>query len=271
MSFFSSISAGMPYCAARSFIATVGDEVGDQVGATLGHQLGARLVDQVAMLDGPHTMRHRALDRLGGIGVGEDVAAEGLGLLHSGLDLGNRELQAVERVERRGDAAGNHDLHMVAALAHLLAHDLAHLIDTVDVLPQEGLAIAAGAGVARVGARAAVGMSAGRPERASGNEQARAADQPLLDRRLHAPIGAAGVAHGGEAAVEHLADALGGARRRQCQRYLLHAAHVDFAVHAMHVAIDQAGHQHAAATVDHLRRVGADRPIGDLLDFFALD
>ena len=73
----------------------------------------------------------RARDRLRRVGVGTDIAAEGVRLLDGGRHLADRELQAVERIVGRGDAAGHHDLDLVAALAHLLAHRTAHLGDAV--------------------------------------------------------------------------------------------------------------------------------------------
>ena len=100
----------------------IGDEIGDQEHALLGHQLGGRIVDQIAVLDGAYAGVRRARDGLRRIGVGTDIAAKGVRLLHGRLHLVHRELQAIERIVGRGDAAGHHDLHLVAALAHFLAH-----------------------------------------------------------------------------------------------------------------------------------------------------
>src|SRR3546814_2310828 len=61
------------------------------------------------------------------VGMGADIASEGMRLLDRRLHLARRELHAVERIEGRGDAPRHHDLHVVAALAHLLADRLAHL------------------------------------------------------------------------------------------------------------------------------------------------
>ena len=73
----------------------------------------------------------RARDRLRRIGVRTDIAAKGVRLLHGGLHLADRELQAVERIVGRGDAAGHHDLDLVATLAHFLAHRAADFGDAI--------------------------------------------------------------------------------------------------------------------------------------------
>jgi hypothetical protein len=96
----------------------IGDEIGDQEHALLGHQPGGRIVDQIAVLDGANPGIGRARDRLRRVGVRTDIAAKGVRFLHGGLHLADRELQAVERIVGRGDAAGHHDLDLVATLAH---------------------------------------------------------------------------------------------------------------------------------------------------------
>src|SRR3954469_3813173 len=70
-------------------------------------------------------------------------------------------------------------------------------------------------------------MAARGADGAAGNEQPRPRQQPLVGGLLQAPIGAAGVPHAGEAAVEHLVHQTGGARRHQRQRYVLHVADHD--------------------------------------------
>ena len=232
----------------------IGDEIGDQEHALFGHQLCGRIVDQIAVLDGAHAGIRRARDRFRRIGVSTDIAAKGVRLLHGRLDLADRELQAVERIVGRSDAAGHHDLHLVAALAHFLAHRAADLGNAVGDAHGERHGVAAMTAHAEVGAAAAVAMAAGRADRASGDEQPRSRQQPFVGRFLQAPIGAAGVAHAGEAAVEHPAHQLGGARRHQRQRHVLHVADHDLGQHHMHMAVDQAGHQRAPAAVDDVGR-----------------
>jgi hypothetical protein len=52
--------------------------------------------------------------------VGADVALEAGRLLDRRPDLVVRVLEAVEQILGRGDAAGDHDLDVVGALAELL-------------------------------------------------------------------------------------------------------------------------------------------------------
>ncbi len=219
----------------------------------LGHQPGGRIVDKIAVLDGAYAGVGRARDGLRCIGVGADIAAEGVRLLHRRRHLAFRELQAVERIVGRSDAAGHHDLHLVAALAHFLAHRAADFGNAIRDSHGERQGVAALTAHAKVGAAAAVAVASGRTDRASGDEQPRPRQQPFFRRFLQAPIGAAGVTHAGKAAVEHPAHQLGGARRHQRQRDVFHIADHDVGQHHMHVAVDQAGHQRAPAAVDHAR------------------
>src|SRR5450759_4916484 len=100
----------------------IGDEIGNEEHTLLGHQPGGRIVDKIAMLNGTYAGVRRARYGLRRIGVSTDIAAEGVRLLHGSHHFVYRELQAIERIVGRGDAAGHHDLHMVATLAHFLAH-----------------------------------------------------------------------------------------------------------------------------------------------------
>ena len=79
----------------------IGHEVGDQEHALLGHQPGGRIVDQIAVLDGPHPGIGGARDGLRRIGVGTDITAKRVRLLNGCLYLVHRELQAVERIVDR--------------------------------------------------------------------------------------------------------------------------------------------------------------------------
>ncbi len=143
----------------------VGDEVGDQEHALLGHQLRRGVVDEVAVLDGPHARLGRARDGRRGIGMSADVSPERLRLLDRRHHLAGRELQAIQRVIGRRHAAGHHDLHLVATLAHLLAHRLAHLGVTVGSGHGKSERVAAMAASARIGAAAHVAVAAGGPDR----------------------------------------------------------------------------------------------------------
>ena len=95
-------------------------------------------------------------------------------------------------------------------------------------------------------------MAAGLADRATGDEQARPGEQPLLDRQLVAEIGAAGVADGGEAARQHGAEPLGRMRGGERGRDVAGGveAEADMARHDVDMAVDQAGHQGTAAEID---------------------
>ena len=185
--------------------------------------------------------------------------------------LAFRELQAVERVVGRSHAARHHDLHVVGALAHLLARRLAHLVGTIGDRRLEGQAAAAGAAAVDIRAAPAVGVAARGPDRLAGDEQARADEMTLLDARLDAPITSARVAHRGEAAVEHGAQPCCRARREQGQRHRLHEADVDLAVDDVHVAVDQPRHQRAPAAIDDVLGLAPDRLVAALAHAIVLD
>ena len=203
--------------------------------------------------------------------MGADVAAECPRLLDRGLDLGYRELKAVERIVGRGDTARHHDLHLVAALPHFLADRLLHLRDAVGQAHGEGERVAAVAAHARIGPPAAIAVPAGRAERLAGDEQPGTRAKPLLDRGLDPPVGAAGVAYGREAALQHAAHQVHCACRHQGQRDALEPAECHLAQHDVDVAIDQARHQGPPAAVDDLGRARRNRPIRHLLDEPVLD
>ena len=250
----------------------VGDQVGDHVAALGLDQPGRLVVDQVAVLDGAHAVVHRARDRFGRVGMRQHIAAEVLRLVGCGRDLGFRILQAVERIVGRGDAARAHDLDLVGALAHLLAHAGADGIRAVgdghDI--DHGVAAAAGSALV-VGAAARIGMAAGRADRLAGNEQPRSGNKPRLDGGLDAPVGAAGVAHGRETAIDHAAHQLGRLGGQERQRHALEVADVHFSQEHVDVAVDQAGHQRALAAIDDPGLGRLDRPGGDFADRVALD
>src|ERR1051326_4489178 len=100
-------------------------------------------------------------------------------------------------------------------------------------------------------------MTAGGTDRLAGDIDPRADDVPGFDGCLDAPVCAAGVTHGREAAVEHGAQPGRRARGDQGQRQHLHEAYVDLAVDGVDVTIDQSWHQRTLAAVD-------DRGLGRL-------
>ena len=114
-------------------------------------------------------------------------------------------------------------------------------------------------------------MSASRTDRSARNEQPRARNVGLLERRLHAPVRAARVAHRGEAAVEHREHQPSGARRHQGQRHGFEVADIHLAQHHVDMTVDQAGHQRPPAAVDHIGARRLDRLVGGLLDGLAFD
>jgi hypothetical protein len=98
----------------------VGDQRRDQERPPVGQELRGGRVDEVPVLDDPQAALDRPRHRLGRIRVGADVALEAGRLLDRRPDLVERVLEAVEQILGRGDAAGDHDLDVVGALAELL-------------------------------------------------------------------------------------------------------------------------------------------------------
>ena len=221
------------------------------------------------MLDRAHAALQAARDRPRGVGVAGDVQVGRLGLLDGGADLLDGELDAVDPVGGRGDAAAEHELDVVRAAADLLARGAAHLGHAV------ADPAAHGHGVGRLErhapAGALVGVAAGLGERLAAEDEARPGEQPLLDGLGEAPIGAADVAHGGEAALEHPAQDAGGVGGDVVGRPLGLRREVGRGGGDVDVAVDQAGHQRAAADVDRSGIAGAHAAPADLQDALALD
>ena len=116
-----------------------------------------------------------------------------------------------------------------------------------------------------------IGVAAGLAQRLAGDEQPRADEQALFHRSLEAPVGAAGVAQRGEAAVQHRAHGDGAFGGQQGQGHVGEQLQVDLGQHDVDVRVDQAGHQGAVADVDALGVGRGDRAIGDFLDQGVLD
>jgi hypothetical protein len=93
----------------------------------------------------------------------------------------------------------------------------------------------------------------------------------LFHGGLQAPVGAAGVAHGREAAVDHAEHQPRGACRHQRQRHGFEVADVHLAQRDMDMAVDQARHQGTPAAIDHVGALRLDRLVGNLNDGIALD
>ncbi len=107
-------------------------------------------------------------------------------------------------------------------------------------------------------------MSARLRQRLARREDARTRNHALLDRLLQRPVGAARVAHGREAAVEHALHDRQRLEYRQHVRLAGIGAEIRVRGEHVHVAVDHAGHDGLAGDVDHRRtgnveRRGADR------------
>ena len=199
------------------------------------------------MLDRTHSTAQRALDGPRGISVRHDRDVGGLGLLGRGADFVERELRAVDPVGRRGNTAGNHQLQMRGTLADLLAASLPYRINTV---ADEAETRAAQTRIERHLARPAnVAVAAGLRQRVSAEQQARTGDQSLLDGGGQTVIGAAGIAHRGEAAHQHVPQDPRGADRDIGRRHARERGEVGGDRSDMHMGVAQAGHQHPALQV----------------------
>ncbi len=93
---------------------------------------------------------------------------------------------------------------------------------------------------------------------------------PFLDRLLQAEIGAADIAHGGEAAHQHLAHDAEGAGGDERIRQSGVLAEIGKAGDDMDMGVDQPGHQGLALEVDAARLGGGDG-FADLANAVALD
>ena len=80
----------------------------------------------------------------------------------------------------------------------------------------------------------------------------RAAQRALVARLGEAVVGAAAVAHGGEASVEHAAQDGNGARVQKAGRHSARHAQVGAARRDVHVAVDEPGHQRQIAAIEVL-------------------
>ena len=180
----------------------VGRERWHQEGAVFGHQRSGLCIEQIAVLDRPHAAADRPADRLWRVGMGHHVGACGTRFLDDRGHLLNRVLRAVERIARRGAPPPAITLIWWAPLRSLLAHRTPHLADAVgDAAEQTGRATgdAAHAEATLEVRRPHIAMAARLGDRPAGDEHPRADEGAALDGLHQARIGAAGVAHRGEA------------------------------------------------------------------------
>ncbi len=113
-------------------------------------------------------------------------------------------------------------------------------------------------------------MAAGLRQRLAGREDTRPGHQPRGHGLRQAPVGAAGIAHRGEAAVEH---AFHDRQRADRNQYVgLHRVQAQVGQRGQHVhmAVDQAGHHGLATRIDALC-VGRIDARADRDDALALD
>ena len=197
----------------------------------------------------------------GGIAVRHHVLAVGVRLADRGGHLLDGELEAVDGVARRHDAARAHQLDLGRAAADLLAGGAA---DGIDAVADLGLRDEAGDDRRLVvaPARALVPVAAALRQERAGRQDARAGDLAALDGGGERCIEAAGVAHGREPLVErdadvldHLQDVADPALRR-----VVLAVRGDAEVD---VRVGQPRHERHTAAVDDARAVGrGDRARG---------
>jgi hypothetical protein len=114
-------------------------------------------------------------------------------------------------------------------------------------------------------------MAASLAERAPGDEEARPRDDPGFDRQRQRVVGAAGIAHRREAALEHGAQDRHGLERHDRIGQCRVGAEVEGRRDDMHVAVDQPRHQRASADIHDSRTVQGDGPFRNLADRAVLD
>ena len=222
--------------------------------AGLRHRLRRLLVEQVAVLDAVHSGLDAVGDALRVVGVREDVRVAGARLFDGGAQLLDGELRSLDRVRRRGCAAGSHHLELSRATPELIACGLAHLVRAV---AEHGAADQPADALLEVVdvRRPVVAVAARLRQKRPAGQDARPADHAARDDASPRRIEAAGVAYGREPLVERLLDEahdldrVGGEWPRDLSVALREPE--------MEVGVRQAGEQVAAAGVD-------DRPIAPL-------
>src|SRR5262249_18371571 len=158
---------------------------------------------QVAVLDYADAGLHRPRDRLGGVGVGAYILFEDRSLLDRRADLVRCVLQTLERIVGRGHTAGHHDLDVVHTLAQLLSRGAAAFVHPARDTERERHRVAARAGLTRVGAPPRIAVPARLADWPARHEEPRSRQVALRHALANAPVGAARVAYGREAAIEH--------------------------------------------------------------------
>ncbi|RMN39042.1 hypothetical protein ALQ60_05477 [Pseudomonas syringae pv. papulans] len=232
----------------------VSDLGGHRKCAFFGHQPRGVGIDQVAMFDGSDTALDGTANRPSGVGMRHDVGVRGGGLVDDGADFSFAVLGVGNRVGWRGHTARGHDLDLVGALLQLLAYRQAHVVDAIHHAGDGPGAEATGAGLVeqQFAACAHVSMAAGLRQCLARCEDARAGNQPHLNRTGQCPVSAPGIAHGGKTTVEHRRQNRQGAVHDNCVGLQSVHAQVGVGSQHVHMAVDQAGHQCSATQIDDL-------------------
>src|SRR4029079_7306687 len=152
---------------------------------------------------------------------------------------------------------------MGGALALLVAHRAAHFGHAIAYLAETR---AAQALVEIIAGAAHVAVAAGLRQRLAAKQDARTFDVALLDCRRDAPVGAAGIAHRREPAVEHAFQNADHAARGVERRPALQLDEAVGPADDVHVRIAQPRHEHASADVDDGRARALEPGFRNLLD-----
>ena len=136
-----------------------------------------------------------------------------------------------------------------------------HLRHAVGDAAERGARMAAGAARNAGGARAEIAVAAGLAQRPAGDEQPRPGDEALLHRLGEPEIGAAGVAHRGEAARQHALQDVARLVGDEGDRHARQPREIDLDRDRMDMRVDQPGHQRAAGKIDGFCIPAAKGPV----------
>src|SRR5215213_4361327 len=178
------------------------------------------LVDEVAVLDAAHTGLKAVPHALVVVGMGHDVGAGGLSHLYGGAQFLPGVLGRREFVGGGHRAARGHHLDLVGTQPELLPGGTPHLVGPVAHHRAHPRGGAEYLRRLRLGRSAPVPVPPGLREWTVADQQSRALDYPTLDRRLEAPVRAAGVPHSGESLLESVLESPGHHQGDQVGRML---------------------------------------------------
>ena len=189
------------------------------------------------MVDRAHAGADRALDALGAVGVRHHPPPEVRGGRDDRVHLGLREVRLLRVVGRREVPARRGDLDHVGAGADHLTHLDRDALDAVaHAVGHPGIRRSPRAsGAAR---QPGVAVAARHRDHRHRDLHPRPEQQPLLDRRLHAGVGAARVAHGRDAERDRPPHVLGHLVEAERERLVHHADLVEVLVREREVHVD---------------------------------